>query len=169
MRKRQVAHGLWKLTLFLYSMFAHFPLSKPGVEKVSEPILWYNLLCSPQYSNQPSTLWGKFFVPKASWCNIMCDNDKRAYFLYKGNGSWIFPSISRAPSVQIDSHMSSINLCFQKAGTDRTELINSFVVVCNGSQNKISLICFSFMYITNRGSTMAINLQWLMEYPVGED
>lgn len=48
--------------------------------------------------------------------------------------------------------MSSINICFQKAGTDRTELINSFVVVCNDSQNKASLICFSFMHITNTGA-----------------
>lgn len=48
--------------------------------------------------------------------------------------------------------MSSINSYFLKAGTDRTELINFFVVVCNGSQNKTSLICFSFMYITNMGA-----------------
>lgn len=81
----------------------------------------------------------------------MCDNDKRVYSLSKGNGSWILPRISGAPSVQIDSHMSSISLCFHKTGTDRTELINPFVVVCNGSQNKTSLISFSFMYIPNMG------------------
>lgn len=61
-----------------------------------------------------------------------------------------FLSIRRASSVQIDLHIWSIELCFHRA--DKTELINSFVVVCNGSQNKLSFICFSFMYITNMGA-----------------
>lgn len=39
-----------------------------------------------------------------------------------------------------------------KCPRDRVELIHSFVVVCNGSQNKNSLIRFPFMYITGMGT-----------------